>query len=196
MTDITARVLTEDQWPTYRGIRLAALQADPHAFAASYDEELRYDEREWRAGLRRADRLVAERDGQTLGVVSVGPSGGSARTADVFGLWVLPEVRNSGVAWRLVEAAADRAASNGFEQLYYWVSTQNGRAIGFATNFGFRGTSHRRTARTPSEEFGDQEIALVLPLAPDPSVGVSNPQGPRLQAQPGPAGDADARHAG
>jgi ribosomal protein S18 acetylase RimI-like enzyme len=104
--------------------------------------------------------------------------------SDVFGLWVAPEVRNTGVAWQLVEAAAQQAVRDGSTRLYYWVSTENGRAVAFATNFGFRVTSQRRTARVSHSEFGDQEVAFVLSLASDS--GVPNPTGPRIQAQPGP----------
>jgi len=69
---------------------------------------------------------------------------------------VTPEARNTGVASRLVQAAADQAIRRGCTKLYYWVSTENGRAIGFASNAGFRVTSQRRTARTENAEFGNQ----------------------------------------
>lgn len=188
MSEITVRALAEDEWSTYRSIRLAALQEDPAAFASTYDEESQHSETDWRASLQRAHRLLAERGGEAVGVVSVGPSADDPRADDVFGLWVTPKLRNTGVAWRLVEEAAKQATRDGRAQLYYWVSTQNGRAIGFATNFGFRPTSHRRTARVSSEEFGDQEIALVLPLDGDPGSAVANPDEPELVARPGPVG--------
>jgi len=62
---------------------------------------------------------------------------------------------------------------------------ENGRAIGFAINAGFRLTSQRRTTRIENSEFGDQEIALVLSLANDPAaVATSTPS--RLTSKPGP----------
>lgn len=186
MTEITVRVLVEHQWREYQAIRLAALRESPAAFDSSYAEELHHDEAQWRASMVRAHRLLAERDGNPTGVVSVGPSHNEDDSVDLFGLWVRPEARNTGIAWRLVDAAAEQAIKNGRTHLYYWVSNQNGRAIGFATNFGFRVTSRRRRARVPSEEFGEQEIALVLPLMRDTAGGVPNPTGPRLSARPGP----------
>jgi hypothetical protein len=54
--------------------------------------------------------------------------------------------------------------------MYYWVGSENGRAIGFALNAGFRATSRRRTSPNRHPEFGDQEIALVLSLTADPTV--------------------------
>ena len=57
---------------------------------------------------------------------------GAPHSADLRDLWVTPEARNTGVASRLVQAAADQAMRDGCTKLYYWVSTENGRAIGFA----------------------------------------------------------------
>jgi len=184
MAGTTVRVLDEGEWEEYRAIRLAALQDAPDAFASTYAEELQMDEAAWRAAMLRARRLVASRGEGAIGVVSVGPFAGEKEASDLFGLWVAPQMRNTGVAWRLVEAGAKQALQEGSTRLYYWVSTENGRAIAFATNFGFRVTSQRRTARVSHSEFGDQEIALVLPLASDS--GVPNPTGPRLRAKPGP----------
>jgi GNAT superfamily N-acetyltransferase len=187
MESVTVRVLGVDQWREYRTVRLAALKDSPHAFSSSLDEELTHDEQQWRACMVRAHRLQAERDGAPVGVVSVGPTADEEGSADVFGLWVDSAARNTGVAWGLVEAACDQALKSGWGHLYYWVGTQNGRAIGFASNFGFRPTSHRRTARTPCVDCGEhQEIAMVLSLPSN--AGVPNPMGPRLISQPGPAG--------
>jgi len=184
MTATSVRVLDEGEWQEYRAIRLAALQDAPDAFASTFGEESQLDEATWRAAMVRAHRLLALQGSTAVGVVSVGPVADEEEASDVFGLWVAPEVRNTGVAWQLVEAAAQQAVRDGSSRLYYWVSTENGRAVAFATNFGFRVTSQRRTARVSHSEFGDQEVAFVLSLASDS--GVPNPTGPRLQAQPGP----------
>ncbi|MDN5762953.1 MAG: GNAT family N-acetyltransferase, partial [Microlunatus sp.] len=163
MKEITVRVLGEDEWSDYRAIRLAALEESPEAFSSSHAEEANHREEDWRAAVRRAHRLLATGgDDAPVGVVSVGPAE-EEQSADLFGLWVTPAVRNTGVAWRLVEAAAAEALREGWIHLYYWVGTQNGRAIGFATNFGFRPTSRRRSARVPCGECGEhEEVALVL----------------------------------
>jgi ribosomal protein S18 acetylase RimI-like enzyme len=184
MVATTVRVLSEADWQEYRAIRLTALQEAPDAFASTYREESQLDEPTWRSAMVRAHRLLALRGTNPVGVVSVGPVADEEGAADVFGLWVAPEVRNTGVAWQLVEAAAQQAVHDGATRLYYWVSTENGRAVAFATNFGFRVTSQRRTARVSHSEFGDQEVAFALSLASD--AGVPNPMGPRLRARPGP----------
>jgi ribosomal protein S18 acetylase RimI-like enzyme len=168
MTDITVRALGEDDWETYRSVRLAALRESPEAFAATAAEEEAFDETYWRARMNRSARLIAERDGQAVGVVSVGtadPSEGHA--GELFGLWVRPEARGSGVATRLVDDGAAIAAKRGDKHLVYWVGTENGRAVAFASGMGFRPTDYRRPMGVVSEEDGEEEIAMVLPISSD-----------------------------
>lgn len=168
MSEITVRRLTEEQWEEYRTIRLRALQESPEAFVATYAEQAAEPEEAWRARMTRAIRFVAERDGTAVGVVSLGdldPDRPAA--AEIFGLWVAPEARDEGVATLLVDACASEAAAQGRTHVYYWVGTENGRAVAFASGFGFRPTNDRRPMRVVSEEDGEEEIAMVLPLGGD-----------------------------
>jgi ribosomal protein S18 acetylase RimI-like enzyme len=185
MSEISVRALEEGDWQAYRRVRLAALQESPQAFLSTYAEEVTQPEQYWRNRMVRAHQLLAERDGAPLGVASVEMIEGDPQSADVCDLWVAPEARNTGIASRLVQAAADQAIRDGRTKLYYWVSTENGRAIGFASNAGFRVTSERRTTSIENTEFGDQEIAFVLSLANDPGA-VPTPIPSRLTSKSGP----------
>lgn len=168
MSDITVRRLGVDEWEQYRSVRLAALKESPDAFSAKHDDEAAEPETFWRARMQRSTRLVAERDGMPLGIASVGPaSEDDPGLAQLFGLWVAPEARGTGVATELVRAGAHTAADAGKRQLIYWVGTENGRAVAFASGFGFRPTAERRPMRVVSEDDGEQEIAMTLPLAGD-----------------------------
>lgn len=168
MTEISVRRLAEEDWDEYRQTRLRALKESPEAFVASADEEVDYPEERWRDRMRRSQRLLAERDGQAMGVASVG----SENTADdtvgeLFGLWVSPDARGSGVARRLLEAAAQAARESEMKHLVYWVGTDNGRAVAFASSFGFRPTDNRRPMPIRGAEVEDEdaeEMAMVLPL--------------------------------
>jgi ribosomal protein S18 acetylase RimI-like enzyme len=170
MTDITVRTLGEDDWQDYRSVRLAALRESPEAFVATAEDEESYDEDLWRERMRRSARLVAEREGRAVGVVSVGKAESEDGNAgEIFGLWVRPEARGSGVATRLVKNSASLAAARGQSHLVYWVGTENGRAVAFASGMGFRPTDYRRPMGVVSEEDGEEEIAMVLALGSDPS---------------------------
>ena len=169
MSEINVRALGEEDWQVFRDVRLAALQDAPEAFVADQAQEEAFDEHRWRERIRRSTRLVAERDGTVLGVVSIGQTEEPrAGTAELFGLWVAPGARGTGVAWKLVEAGADRAHADGRSHLSYWVGTDNGRAVAFASSFGFRPSSTRRPMRVASEEDGAEEMAMILPLGVDP----------------------------
>ena len=170
MHELTVRVLDERDWPIYREIRLAALQESPGVFGDRYDAEAAADQTYWRSQLAAARRIVAESDGSPCGVVAVRSFDQEPGSVELFGLWVDPTARSTGVAGRLVDTAATLAAVEGATQMYYWAGTENGPAIGFATGFGFRITSHRRPATSGDDALGDTEIALALALEDDPHI--------------------------
>ncbi len=174
MSDVTVRPLGEEDWQEFRAIRLEALAESPDAFAAKLAEEEGYDEDFWKLRLHRSTRLVAESGAERVGVVSLGQGKGDAgAAAEIFGLWVRPAARGSGVATRLVEASAKRTRLDGRTHVAYWVGTDNGRAVAFASGIGFRPTDFRRPMRVVNEDDGEEEIAMVLPLGEDRGWNVS-----------------------
>ncbi len=170
MADITVRALTEGDWEAYRSARLEALIESPEAFVATVEAEQAFPEERWRDRMNRSVRLLAEVDGEKVGIASVGQV--SAENEDptvgeLFGLWVAPSARGTGVATALVRAGADTARERGRTHLAYWVGSENGRAVAFASGFGFRPTDSRRPMRVVSEDDGEEEICMILPLAGD-----------------------------
>lgn len=181
MTDTTVRVLAEQDWQLYRDVRLSALADSPDAFAASAAQERQFDEDFWRRRLKRSRRMIAEVDGNVVGVISVGrASAEDPRSCELFGLWVQPELRGKGVAWKLVQAGLDQARADSFGFVVYWVGTDNGRAVAFASSFGFRPTDSRRTMQvtgfpedadtSAGDDSGDveQELGMIYALGEDP----------------------------
>jgi len=167
MSEISVRSLGEDEWEQYRSVRLSALEDSPDAFAASLAEEQQFDEDYWRRRMRRSQRLIAEDSEHAVGVASLGQADdGNPKVAELFGLWVAPDLRGRGVATLLVQAGADVARAVGRTHLAYWVSTDNGRAVAFASGFGFRPGNSRRPMRGRNGD-GEEEIAMVLPLGDD-----------------------------
>ena len=165
MSEVSVRALGGEDWQVYRDVRLAALREAPGAFASSLDQESQFDEAFWRKRMARSARLLATADalddGSAAGIVSVGDSD-EQDVAELFGLWVTPQLRGAGVAWKLVEAATEHAKGDGRRVLQAWVSTDNGRAVAFFSSYGFRPTDQRRT-----HDGGAEEIAMVYPLGDD-----------------------------
>jgi hypothetical protein len=76
ISEISVRVLEEDDWHAYRDVRLAALRESPKAFLATYAEEAKRPERYRRDCMAQAHRLLAVRDGVPVGVASIGDAQG------------------------------------------------------------------------------------------------------------------------
>jgi GNAT superfamily N-acetyltransferase len=183
MTEITVRLLDESEWALYREVRLRALAESPGSFTATLAEEADRDEQFWRDRMTRAQRLLAERGPVPQGIVSLGLYEPDHSAAEVFGLYVVPDARGTGVSWRLVEAAAALATEQGYVQLYYWAGTDNPRAVGFAKNFGFLTTDYRRPSRI--SDLPGEEIAMVLWLEPD-ATSAPNPTSEKAATREGP----------
>ena len=185
MKQITVRVLDEAEWQLYRTVRLGALAESPDAFTATLAEETDADEQFWRDRMTRSHRLLAERQHEPQGIVSLGPYPPDPSCGEIFGLYVFPNARGSGVAWALVDAAAGLAAQDHYRLVYYWVGVDNPRAVGFANNFGFRLTGHRRPAHASDVGLGEEEIAMVYSLADD-AMSVPNPTSDQPAPRAGP----------
>lgn len=175
--EIVVRALGAQDWAAYREVRLAALAESPESFSATLAEEAELDEPSWRARMERAPRFLAERGGAVVGTASLGThqvSGdedGLAREdeqtlGEVFGLWVTPMARGTGVATALARAAAKAAQEQGRSHVVYWVGTDNGRAVAFASGLGFRPADSRREMRG-AHKGDEQEVAMILALGAD-----------------------------
>lgn len=164
MGEITVRALDEGDWELFRTVRLRALEESPEAFVADHASEAAEPDEFWTQRLARSRRLLAEAGGEPVGIASVGSVQDEDNAAQLFGLWVEPAHRGSGVATALVRAGAEVAREQGKNHLLYWVGTDNGRAVAFASGFGFRPTSNRRPMRVQNEADGEEEIAMDLPL--------------------------------
>ena len=171
MSDITVRLLVENEWQLYRDVRLAALRDAPEAFRARFEDEASYDDDFWCERMRRAHRIVAERENELVGLVCLGLHNEDPQTGEVFGLWTAPSVRGQHVARDLVATARQKAAEDHRRLLYFWVVSDNASAVGFAANFGFRPTSERRPVRVAAGEAKEDadEVAMVLPLLAGPT---------------------------
>lgn len=166
MSTTTVRSIGPEEWEQYRALRLEALRESPEAFVADYETETEYDESLWRERMKRSTRLLAEVDGQPVGIVSVRPNDEMFDdAAELFGLWVRPEHRSTVIAADLALAGANWAREQGKRHMLMWVGTENARMVGFASSYGFRPTEYRRPVQNQSPEFeSEEELAMVLAL--------------------------------
>ena len=92
------------------------------------------------AGLSIADRaemhrrwppLVAERDGEIVGFVSVGPSRDDDADGELYAIYVHPDHWDRGVGRALIEAGEERLRELGHRRVVLWVLEDNPRARRF-----------------------------------------------------------------
>lgn len=167
MTDITVRELAADEWEIFKTLRLRALQEDPEAFVASYEEESQHSDEEWQERMSHATRIGAQQGSEWVALASVGDE--DTRDDDdlgeVYGIWVTPSLRGEGVARQLMEHAELVGRNAGYSHLAYWVNTDNGRAVAFASSIGYRPTEGRRDVVVEGQP--EVEAAFMIPLGSD-----------------------------
>ena len=142
------------------------------------------DEQFWRDRMTRSYRLLAERGERPQGIVSLGPDEQDPTAAEVFGLYVVPDARSTGVSWRLVEATAARRSRTATCSCTTGWDRQRSRDW-LRKNFGFRTTDDPRPAHPSDFRHGDDEIAMVLGLEPDTTVA-PNPTSGKAATREGP----------
>ncbi|WP_433460802.1 N-acetyltransferase family protein [Micromonospora sp. CA-248212] len=165
-------VLTPDDWPTWRELRLAALAEAPDAFGSRLADWQGDGDREqrWRDRLSIPGslNLVAALAGRPVGMSSGVPTS-DPLTRDLISMWVHPDARGSGVGDRLVNEVAHWAQKRGAERLRLCVRVDNARAKSLYHRAGFRLTDE------PGDLMPDgirrEQIMLrpLRPLRPTPS---------------------------
>jgi predicted GNAT family acetyltransferase len=109
------RQLQEDDWAALRAARLAALAEAPSAFGSTVAREQQFGEQTWRDRTRTGAIFGAWSGAEIIGLATVrrDPDEGWG----LYGMWVHPDWRASGVAGRLVDAACKAARAAGGRQL-------------------------------------------------------------------------------
>jgi ribosomal protein S18 acetylase RimI-like enzyme len=143
---IELRVLTPDDWASWRELRLAALAEAPAAFGSRLaDWQGAGDcEARWRNRLNIPDsyNVVALLHGRPVGMVS-GVRTAEDDTVELISMWVSPAGRGRGVGDRLIEAVVDWARQGAARAVRLDVVESNENAIALYRRNGFRTTGDR-----------------------------------------------------
>ncbi|MFF4603414.1 GNAT family N-acetyltransferase [Streptomyces sp. NPDC001339] len=137
---IELQVLTADDWPRWRELRLAALAEAPYAFGsrlADWQGEGDREER-WRSRLSIPGswNIVAALDGKPAGMAG-GIPGSRKGVVELISLWVGAEARGRGVGDRLVQAVGQWAVQGRAEVLELFVTPGNAHAMALYRRHGF-----------------------------------------------------------
>jgi GNAT superfamily N-acetyltransferase len=150
--EIRLRQLDEEDWATYKRVRLEALREAPYAFGSTLAREQDRPEADWRRAVASRIRFVAESGSAVVGTVSCG-DGESTGVAALTAMWVDPGFRRQGVGARLVQQAIEWARETGYGQVVLWVVEGNEEAERLYERHGFRRTGAQEEVRPGRLEY-------------------------------------------
>lgn len=125
-----------------RGWRYAYAGLVPQAYldAMSVTEETALRRERFAEGAGQVVNLVAERDGRVAGWGCYGPGRDAdvdAGAAELYAIYVRPELLSTGVGRALMDALTSRAADDDYTSMTLWVLAGNERARCFYAKAGF-----------------------------------------------------------
>lgn len=130
--------LPQSRWEDYRKIRLEGLSGDPEAFVSTYAEEVKYGQDVWENRIKNA--LFALVDGKPVGVVTciAQMRDRVSHVADIFGMYVRKDYRQSGIGTKLLKVAVSSILENkGVRKINLSVTSSQRAALALYLKEGF-----------------------------------------------------------
>ncbi|NMM25367.1 MAG: GNAT family N-acetyltransferase [Phycicoccus sp.] len=154
--------LDADGWRAYRAIRLAMLHESPSAFGSTHEEAASFDEALWKQRLTDNVVLLA-RVGRKPAGSAVFSEYGVTDPGDcsLFGMWVDPAFRRTGVARALVDAVVAQARADGKRRVVLHVVGDNAAAKALYEREGFVATGHS-VPYPHDHQLSEIEMCLVI----------------------------------
>jgi ribosomal protein S18 acetylase RimI-like enzyme len=139
---IALELISSQNAPIFKDIRLRALQDSPTAFSSTYAEESKLTDAGW---VKRATQwsgaksigYLALDDRAAVGIAAGILNQTEPSCADLVSMWVAPTHRRKGIGRMLVDAVVVWARSQNAEGLWLLVTSNNHKAINFYQNLGF-----------------------------------------------------------
>jgi ribosomal protein S18 acetylase RimI-like enzyme len=154
---ITVTHLDEAQWGEYRDLRLEALKNDPLAYGSSYEEELPYQEADWRR--RTPNVLFAVEDGKPVGMIVCGRNNRikTAHICGIYGVYITKDCRGRGIGNHLMDAAlAEIRKMSGVVKIELAVNPTQKAAERLYRKYGFKVTGRVKKALRVDGKFYDE----------------------------------------
>jgi len=157
------RRLTESDARAYRDIRLEALEAYPEAFQATYESAQDLPLEAFAVRMQMYALFGGFVDGELAGFLGFTPLRNPkiAHKGVMWGMFVQPTARGTGLAKAMVEAALDYARGH-VEQVLISVITDNGRARRFYEKMGFEPYGVEPRALKIAGKYYDEEFRVKM----------------------------------
>ena len=133
--------VTEDNWRTYRDVRLAALLDTPRAYASTYAGNAAREDESWLARLDSMLVWLAFEEDRPVGLVALSHDDELPDDeAYLIQMWVSASARGRGASDLLVDAALDGACVAGYSRVLLDVGEENVVAQRLYERHGFERT--------------------------------------------------------
>jgi RimJ/RimL family protein N-acetyltransferase len=151
----------------YRLLRHEALLKSPEAFSSSYEDEMYYEEQEYRQRLdsKFTYTFGAFNEGQLVGVVTLVPEGKVKlkHRANIFAMYVTPSQRGQGIGRFLMKKAIQQAAElTNVEQIYLTVNGSNEPAKKLYASLGFETYGVDKKAMRIDGIYHDEDLMMIF----------------------------------
>ncbi len=162
MDNYSIQQLKLSDWQRFRTIRLRALEESPDAFGSTLEREQKFTAEEWPIRLTRENvaTFIAVSDEENDLGLTVGAPYDDA--VGLFGMWVAPEARGTGVGGALVDAVIRWAKQSGHQRILLDVGDDNTPAITLYESKGFVRTGITGTLPPPRESITEHQRAILL----------------------------------
>jgi ribosomal protein S18 acetylase RimI-like enzyme len=178
---VALRLLTPEDAALFREIRLEGLRDDPDAFASIFEEESEKKLSFFSDRLAEAAVFGAFRGPDLWGVAGfyVQPGPKHRHKGMLWGMYVRPQARGSGVGAILVEAVIDHARAH-VELIQLRVISDNPAARRLYERFGFAEYGLEKRAAKYRGHYHD-DVLMAKMLIPDSEPGAGPPIGERKE---------------
>lgn len=161
---ISIKLLDQDDWQSWKNLRLEALQNAPHTFGASIEEVNNLDKKDFQTILSKNKIFGAFLNAQLIGCVGfyILNSVKTQHRGVLWGMYVTPEHRGKNIADGLLDAVICYAKSS-IEQLNLKCVTDNHSAVKLYQKHGFKIYGTEPRALKVDNKYYD-EYLMVLEL--------------------------------
>ena len=133
----------EEDWLTYKALRLESLQDSPDSFGSTFEREIKFTEREWKSRLIPSIDpvhvlpLVALSNGIPVGLASGVVHSQESNTAHIYQMWISESYRGSGIGRALLKRIELWANELQLKSLSLAVTISNPEAVSLYQSTSF-----------------------------------------------------------
>jgi len=155
MPEINIRTFFPQEWKSYKELRLRALADSPEAFGSTLAEEEKRSDSAWKSRLVGGDSslnfpLVAEADGEMIGLAWGRIEEADPDLAYLYQMWVAPSHRGLGVGELLLKRVIAWAGEKNVIYLELGVTVRESSALRLYTHLGFKSAGEAEPLRPGS----------------------------------------------